>query len=136
MKDLEKKQQFIELRAKDKSFASIAEEIGVSKTTLIEWSKDLTEEIHNLRAIEMESLMKRYEIGKEHHLKAYTERLNKIREELSKRDFKRISTTKLIELEVKTLESLDKEEVQLYFKKTVNNFDLNDPMKTLHSWSA
>jgi len=56
MKDTETKTRFVELRAQGLSFAKIAEEIGVSKQSLIAWSKDLRLEIENLKQIELEAL--------------------------------------------------------------------------------
>ena len=45
MEIVEIKEQFIDLRAKGYSFDKIAKELGKAKQTLIDWSKDLQEEI-------------------------------------------------------------------------------------------
>ena len=47
MELLETKERFIELRAKGWSFDKIAKEIGKAKQTLIDWSKELQDEIAN-----------------------------------------------------------------------------------------
>src|ERR1043165_8996621 len=48
--------QFIEVRARGLSFAKIAEQIGVTKKTLIGWSRKFQFEIQNARAIELERI--------------------------------------------------------------------------------
>ena len=60
MKDQETQQKFVELRTQGRSFARIAEELQVSKRTLIEWSRKFQFEILNQRAIELEALRERY----------------------------------------------------------------------------
>ena len=40
------KQRFIEMRAKDISYDKISKELGVSKQTLINWSKNFNIEIY------------------------------------------------------------------------------------------
>ena len=44
----DKKDQFVELRAKSNSYDSIAKKIGVSRGTLINWSHDLQLDIKKL----------------------------------------------------------------------------------------
>ena len=56
MKEQEIKTGFVELRAKGWSYDRIAQELKVSKQTLIIWSKELACEIANLKAIELETL--------------------------------------------------------------------------------
>ena len=54
METTELKERFIELRAKGWSFDRIAKELGKAKQTLIDWSKDLQDEIANCKALELE----------------------------------------------------------------------------------
>ena len=56
MNDDEVRNKFVELRAKNWSDSHIANELKVSKQTLITWNKELSNVIANLRAIEMEEL--------------------------------------------------------------------------------
>jgi transcriptional regulator with XRE-family HTH domain len=60
MKDNETKARFIELRGQGLPLKSIADELGVSKTTLVNWERDLKEQIDNVRAMELEVLYDRY----------------------------------------------------------------------------
>ena len=46
-------QRFIELRSQGWSFAKIATELNISKTTLITWSRKHQFQVQNLRAVEL-----------------------------------------------------------------------------------
>ena len=52
----ETKDKFLELRLKGHSLAKIAEAIGVSKPTLVQWNRDCQEELRELRSAELEVL--------------------------------------------------------------------------------
>ncbi len=65
MKDQSVKEKFIALRAMGWSFNRISMEIGVSKPTLIDWSRSLSLEIQNRRAIEHESLLEQCSLTQE-----------------------------------------------------------------------
>ena len=60
IKDNKTKARFIELRGQGLPLKSIADELGVSKTTLVNWERDLKEQIDNVRAMELEVLYDRY----------------------------------------------------------------------------
>ena len=98
MKDQETKDKFVELKARGLSFARIAEELGVSKQTLITWSKEFEQEIAHLRAIELDALYDRFYLSKEKTIELFGERLKSIKEELEKRDLKELSTKELLAL--------------------------------------
>jgi hypothetical protein len=55
----ETKDKFVELRAKSWSFDRIAEELNVSKRTLIRWQEEFGIQIENLRQIELERVQER-----------------------------------------------------------------------------
>jgi DNA-binding XRE family transcriptional regulator len=59
IKDNKTKARFIELRGQGLPLKSIADELGVSKTTLVNWERDLKEQIDNIRAMELEVLYDR-----------------------------------------------------------------------------
>ena len=104
----DKQQDFIELRAKGNSFDTIAKQLEVSKGTLINWSRDLEDEIQNYSALELDALKEKYLISKKHQIQSYGEQLATVREELSNRDLSDVKTEKLIEVEVKLLEAINK----------------------------
>jgi len=108
---IEKKEKFVELRARGLSFSKISGEIGISKPTLINWSKELEIEIQNMRAIEWEALREKYQLTKEKRLLLFSESLDKIRKEISKRDLSDIPTEKLYYLHLKLLDKVKSEEL-------------------------
>jgi len=110
METIELKERFIELRAKGWSFDKIAKELGKAKQTLIDWSKELKNEIANLKAIELEALYEKYYLHKETRLQTFGEMLTKIKNEIEERDLSDVPTDKLLELLLK-YNSLAKEEV-------------------------
>ena len=101
MESLEVKERFIELRAKGYSFDKIAKELGKAKQTLIDWSKDLKEEIANHKAIELEAIYEKYYLLKEHRLRTFGGVLNRLQDELMTRDLSEVSTDKLLDLYLK-----------------------------------
>ena len=98
MKDQETQQKFIDLRARGRSFARMAEELQVSKRTLIEWSRKFQFEIQNQRAIEMEVLRERYLNGREEEVLQLGERLREVEAELATREVAELSTPRLFTL--------------------------------------
>jgi len=101
METLDTKTQFIELRARGWSFDKIAKKLGKSKQALIDWSKELQEEIANLKALELDALYSKYHLHREARLKAFGEMLDKITRELSKRDLSEVETERLLDLLLK-----------------------------------
>jgi intein-encoded DNA endonuclease-like protein len=94
----EQMQQFIELRAENVSYAKIAKQIGVSKTTLIDWAKNCELEIENRRAVTLEALNEQYKVGQQHRLQMWSEQLEAVRAELKTRGLADVPTVKLIEM--------------------------------------
>ena len=112
----ETKQQFIELRAKGLSFDKIAKEMSKSKQTLIDWSRDLSGEIANLKAIQLEEMYQSYHLLKENRLQTLGTLLNKIKAEVDKRDFTDIPTDKLLDLLLKYNSKVAEELVEPEYK--------------------
>ncbi|MBA7648443.1 hypothetical protein ES703_56229 [subsurface metagenome] len=60
----EKKDQFVIKRGLEgKSFDTIANELTITKVTLIKWSKELEEDISNLEDFEKEKIIEKYKAG-------------------------------------------------------------------------
>ena len=97
----ETKQKFIELRAQGLSFDKIAKELGKSKQTLIDWSRDLSGEIANLKAIQLEEMYETFYLTKENRLQTLGTMLSKIKEEVDNRNLSEVSTEKLLDLLLK-----------------------------------
>jgi len=118
MEDLKKKESFIELRARGLSFDKIARRLKVCKQTLIDWSRELEEEIGNLKAIELEALYEKYFLLKENRIQAFGETLARINKELEKRDFSDIPTDKLLDIAGKYYTYLKEEYTEPRFQTT------------------
>jgi transcriptional regulator len=112
------KQRFIELRAKGWSFDKIAKELGKAKQTLIDWSKELQDEIANCKALELEALYESYYLLKEAKIKKYGAILSKITNELESRDFNKVPTGRLLELYLLYFERLSQEVIEPTFKSS------------------
>lgn len=113
------KERFIELRAKGWSFDRIAKELGKAKQTLIDWSKELQDEIANLKALELEALYEKYYLLKETRLQTFGEMLTKIKTEVESRDLSDVPTDKLLELLLKYNSQVKEEIIEPVFKSSV-----------------
>ncbi|MCS0674621.1 hypothetical protein [Cytobacillus firmus] len=113
MKNNDVRKEFIQLRAKGTSFNRIASKLKVSKTTLIDWNKELEKEIANLKAIELEELYQMYYVQKQKRIELFGNQLEQINTELNNRDLSEVQTEKLLEFKLKYLDSLKREEIDL-----------------------
>ena len=118
MESLDIKERFIELRAKGYSFDKIAKELGKAKQTLIDWSKELQDEIANVKALELEALYEKYFLLKESKITNYGTILSKITTELKQRDFSKVNTGQLLELYLLYFEKLSQEVIEPVFKSS------------------
>ena len=105
-----KESQIIELRAKGKSFATIASELKVGKQTAIDVCRKYREQIATLEALELEELYETQKITSTERIKDIASLMGRIREEIEGRDLKDIPTEKLIDLYYKQA-SILKEEI-------------------------
>lgn len=130
MKSLDVKENFVELRAEGKSYDTIAEELGVSKQTLINWSKDLSEEINNLKVVAIDTIQEKYIANKQARVAMFGTMLKKVREELEKRDLSDIPTNQLAEMLFKFSNNLRQEtdnmELRQKYNTLLSSIDLNE----------
>ena len=118
MDTTELKERFIELRAKGWSFDKIAKETGKAKQTLIDWSKELQDEIANRKALELEALYESYYLMRENRLQTFGAMLTKIKEEVERRDLSDVPTDKLLELLLKYNSQVKEEIVEPIYKSS------------------
>ena len=116
--NIQDKERFIELRAKGWSYDKIGKELGKAKQTLIDWSKELQDEIANLKALELEALYEKYYLLKETRLQTFGEMLTKIKTEVERRDLSDVPTDKLLELLLKYNSQVKEEIVEPTFKSS------------------
>ena len=106
MKQQEHKTDFIRLRAEGRSLRAISAELGVSKSTLSEWDKALTEEISQLRRENLEELYTSYGMAKEARIRRLGETLNRIDTALDAVDLSALPPDKLLMFKLKYQEAL------------------------------
>lgn len=116
--NIQDKEQFIELRAKGWSFDKIAKELSKAKQTLIDWSKELQDEIANRKALELEALYESYYLMRENRLQTFGAMLTKIKEEVERRDLSDVPTDKLLELLLKYNSQVKEEIVEPIYKSS------------------
>jgi restriction endonuclease Mrr len=114
----ETKEVFIGLRAKGYSFDKIAKEMGKAKQTLIDWSKELQEEIANRKALELESLYESYYLLRENRLQTFGAMLTKIKKEVERRDLSDVPTDKLMDLLLKYNSQIKEEIIEPIYKSS------------------
>jgi transcriptional regulator with XRE-family HTH domain len=94
----ETRQKFVERRAQGWSLVRIASELGVARSTLIEWSRQLRFEIQNQLAIELDELRNRLLGSCQARASCLSEKLARVEAELQKRDLATLSTQRLFSL--------------------------------------
>jgi len=107
----EQKSRFIHLRSKGLSYAKIAKELKVSTSTLSNWNLELEEQIARAKALELEVLQEEYFMLKEGRIRLLGGQLKTIQEEISGRDLSKVSTEKLMELQLRYFDELKTEYV-------------------------
>ena len=107
MENIEKKEEFIELRARGLSFQKIAKKLQISKSTLINWSKECVIEINNLRELRVEAIKERFLISQEKKLEVFGVALGKIISEIEERDLSDLTTGQLYKLFFKMTKDLE-----------------------------
>ena len=115
MKSIEEKQRFVELRAKGLSFERIAEELKVSKPTLIKWSEELFHEVQEAQFYELENLLENYKLMRKQRFELYCKLLSSALTELESRaaagKLQKVPTEKLLNM-VEQLEKRVQQETQ------------------------
>lgn len=109
---VELKSKFVELRAKGHSYAKIAKQLKVAKSTLANWNQELEEDIASLKAMELEALQEQYYLLKEGRIRFLGEQIKAIQEELKRRDLSKVSTEKLLELQLRYYDDHKKDFVE------------------------
>lgn len=105
-KTIEEKEKFIQLRAQGFSFDKIAEELQVSKNTLLSWSGEFFEEVKEAQFNEYEKLLEEYKVHRTKRFEHNCKLLNACYEELDKK-LERLEKLSVPEL-VKLIETLEK----------------------------
>ena len=135
MKDIETQQRFIFLRSQGWSFARIAQELNVSKQTLINWSRKFQFEIQNLHAIEMEGLQHQLIESHEVRARALAEQLRKVEAELARRDLADVPTGRLYSLVESLRRQILHETGQLQFTSPLKEIPDDEYHEEAQTWT-
>jgi hypothetical protein len=134
MNDLETQQRFVMLRAEGWSFARIADELQVSKPTLINWSRKFQFDIQNQRAIITESLQEKWLATRDTRVNALGEQLHKVQEELARRDIATIPTARLFTLVESLRRQIKQETGPLQFTTPVSQIPSDEYHEQVQDW--
>jgi hypothetical protein len=96
----DKHDKFIELRAQGWSLGHIANELYVSKRTLVDWNGEFATQIQAMRALELEMLKEKVTASRDEEVNRLTRLQKDIADELSNRTLKYLDTDKLFRLSV------------------------------------
>ncbi len=116
-------QRFIQLRAEGTSFGKIAETLGVSKSTLIDWSRVHQFEINNLRAIHAEAAQEESFLPARERWKTLGWQLTQVEQELAKRNLQEVSTARLFTLAAALRAEISREEARFHFSEPLVGSD-------------
>jgi transposase-like protein len=117
MVESEKQKRFIELRSQSISYLKISKEIGVSKNTLVKWSKELSNELKNAKSLEMEAIREEYFLTRRHRLRIIGSQLSKLTQEILNRDLSEVPTWRLFEMQQKLTIEVEKDNDDVKFYK-------------------
>lgn len=105
----ETKEKFIALRAEGVSYDRIREQLGVSKQTLINWGKQLSDEIGVLRDSRLHELCEKYLLAKERRIALFAEQLMRLRDGLEECDVAELSLKEMFVLYLRYLQAVSRE---------------------------
>jgi transcriptional regulator with XRE-family HTH domain len=130
----ETRQKFIERRAQGWSLVRLATELGVARSTLIEWSRQLRFEIQNQRAIELDDLRKRLLGTCQSRAAVLAEKLSRIEDELRKRDLATVPTRSLFDLSLALRRELDKNLGDASFAVPIKDIPNAEYIEQVQEW--
>ena len=109
MKPIEKKRDFIRLRAEGKSIRAAAAELGIGRSTCSRWERELKDQIDELRRDELEELYAHYHMTKEARIRRLGDTLGKIEDALDQVDLAETDPAKLLDFKLKYAAALKDE---------------------------
>lgn len=118
MTDRDTENRIIELRARGKSYSTIASEVKVGKQTAIDVCKKYKEQIATLKALELEQLYEKQRITSTERITAIASLMQRVREEIDSRDLSQVPTEKLIDLYLKQASALKEEIIEPNFQSS------------------
>ena len=118
MTDRDTENRIIELRARGKSYSTIASELKIGKQTALDVCKKYKEQIATLQALELEQLYEEQRITSQERITAIASLMHRVREEIDRRDLTQVPTEKLIDLYLKQSSALREEIIEPNFQSS------------------
>ena len=118
MTDRDTENKIIELRARGKSYSTIASELKIGKQTALDVCKKYKEQIATLQALELEQLYEEQRITSQERITAIASLMQRVREEIDRRDLTQVPTEKLIDLYLKQASTLKEEIIEPNFQSS------------------
>lgn len=130
----EVRQKFVERRAQGWSLVRIAAELGVARSTLIEWSRQLRFQLQNQLAIELDELQNRLLGPRQHRATVLAEKLAAVEAELKKRDLSQVPTTHLFTLAAALRRQIVQETAGIKFVAPVKDIPADEYVEEVQEW--
>jgi transposase len=134
MTDAENQNRFVCLRAEGWSFSRIAQELDVSKPTLIKWSRKFQFDIQNHRAILREQLREKWLSDCETRVNALGEQLKKVDAELANRNISDLTTRQLFYLAELLRNQIKQEIGPMTFSMPVTEIPNDEYIAEVQDW--
>ncbi len=135
MIEQETQAKFIVLRGQGKTFAAIAEELSVSRGTLVNWSRKFRFELQNLRAIHMEELRNKALSTTEDRVNALAGELQRVEEEIKKRDYSDVPTPRLLAMAESLRRQIMRETGTIQFTSPTREMPNDEYCEAVQDWN-
>ena len=130
----ETQQKFIELRAREWTYDRIAAELGVAKSTLVEWSRKFRFEINNRLALEVDALRDRVLGSRAARVNTLVQKLARVEDELRKRDLVQVSTARLYSLADSLRRQLERETAAMSLVSPIKDIPNDEYVEQVQEW--
>lgn len=137
--DPAKQTRFVELRAAGHSYNKIAAKLKVSKPTLIKWSREFSNDLNNAKAMELEAIREEFMLSREHRLRIMGTQLNKLTQEVLKRDLNEVPTWRIFDMQRKIIAQIAKEDGDMEFAQDIREDSaesMNNILKQTVKWTG
>lgn len=136
MTDQETIARFVLLRSQGWSFNRITEQLGVSKPTLIKWSRQYQFEIQNLRHTETEALAERVFGQRHQRWESLARQLKRVEDEIEQRDLEEIPASRLHGIAAQLRAEIKREIGNLQFSETTRHIPEEEYIVCKHEWQG
>ncbi|MEI7733637.1 MAG: hypothetical protein WCO56_28995 [Verrucomicrobiota bacterium] len=136
MTDQENIARFILMRSQGMSFNNIVVQLGISKPTLIKWSRQYQFEIQNLRATETEAMAERIFGQRHQRWEALARQLKRLEEEIEKRDLEEIPASRLHDIAARLRAEINQQVGPLNFSETTRDIPMEEFVISTHAWQG